>query len=952
MATRMLIDARHQEETRVAVLKGNRIEEFDFESAEHKQIKGNIYLAKVTRVEPSLQAAFVDFGGNRHGFLAFSEIHPDYYQIPQSDREALLAEEAEAAAEEARLRDEEEDEGVAPGDEYDAEDESAGQLAEEIAEDGLEEVDGDETDKVSTIEDGASDDDDADDDDDDDDNGDDDNGDDENGSGDGQSDRGRSRRGRGRRRQGKGRKGEPSGKGSRSRVKQVDEVRAKRMALRRRYKIQDVIQRRQVLLVQVVKEERGNKGAALTTYLSLAGRYTVLMPNSSHGGGISRKISSTSDRKRLKQVVSDLSLPKTMGLIVRTAGLSRTKTEIKRDFDYLARLWDTIRKTTLASTAPALIHSDSDLIKRAIRDIYNREIEEVVVEGEEGYKSAKAFMKMLMPSHARRVKAYSDPVPLFQRYGAEDQLRAMYDPMVQLKSGGYLIINPTEALVSIDINSGRSTKEHGIEQTALHTNLEAAREIARQLRLRDMAGLVVIDFIDMEYNSNTRKVEKAMKDALRNDRARIQVGRISSFGLMEMSRQRLRTGVLEATTRECPHCDGTGLVRTASSAGLSALRLIEDEAAKGKGTTIRLAASTEAAIYLLNEKRHELVEIEQRYGVTVEVAPEGEDEGAKMSVSSHGPRPAEAPRFDPIIDEDDDEEEEDLPEEEASNVDEDDDNGQSRKKRRRRRGGRGRNKKRQENRDENSDGDSDDDGGADDSDDDDSDNESDTSGGETGDGKSKRRRRRGGRGRRRKSGDDMSGNDASSNDASGDDSRSDEVPAENLEEVSQQVKDDMSVVAGPDGAPETAEAMADSAADTGPDTGPDSGAEDGADKAPEKPKRKRAPRKKKVEEDAPAAEAQAEAAADEAPAKEEKPKRKRAPRKKKVEEDSPAAADTPAAEESPAPAKAEPEPRPEAQPEAQAEAGEEAPDAGNESAQGDEDTGPKKRGWWQRTFGE
>ncbi|MEC7534919.1 MAG: Rne/Rng family ribonuclease, partial [Pseudomonadota bacterium] len=483
---------------------------------DHKQIKGNIYLAKVTRVEPSLQAAFVDFGGNRHGFLAFSEIHPDYYQIPKEDREALLEAEAEAAEEEARLRDEEEDRGEMPGDEYDADDESSEALAEDLAEDGLEEVDTSDKDDVATIEEGQLDRDDDDDDDSDDDA--------ENGDGDEKSrGRGRGKRGRGRR-QGKGR----------ARTKEVDEARAKRMALRRRYKIQDVIQRRQVLLVQVVKEERGNKGAALTTYLSLAGRYTVLMPNSSHGGGISRKISSASDRKRLKQVVSDLSLPRTMGLIVRTAGLSRTKPEIKRDFDYLARLWDEIRERTLSSSAPALIHSDSDLIKRAIRDIYNREIEEVVVEGEDGYKSAKQFMKLLMPSHARRVKQYSDPVPLFQRYGAEDQLKAMYDPVVQLKSGGYLVINPTEALVSIDINSGRSTKEHNIEQTALHTNLEAAREIARQLRLRDMAGLVVIDFIDQEHHSNTRKVEKAMKEALKNDRARIQVGRISSFGLMEM----------------------------------------------------------------------------------------------------------------------------------------------------------------------------------------------------------------------------------------------------------------------------------------------------------------------------------------------------------------------------------------------------------------------------------
>ncbi|MFN7158395.1 MAG: ribonuclease E/G, partial [Erythrobacter cryptus] len=683
MATRMLIDARHPEETRVAVLQGNRIEEFDFESAEHKQIKGNIYLAKVTRVEPSLQAAFVDFGGNRHGFLAFSEIHPDYYQIPKADREALLAADAEAAAEEERLRAEEEAEGIAPGAEYDAADDSGEALAEDLAENGVEEVDTSDKDEVATLEDGVSDEDET----------------AEESEAEGaESDEGdeQPRARRGRRRQGKG--GEKASEKSRSRAKLVDELRARRLELRRRYKIQDVIQRRQVLLVQVVKEERGNKGAALTTYLSLAGRYTVLMPNSTSGGGISRKISSAADRKRLKEMVADLKLPKTMGLIVRTAGMSRTKPEIKRDFDYLARLWDEIREKTLASTAPALIHSDSDLIKRAIRDIYHRDIEEVVVEGEEGYKSAKAFMKLLMPSHARRVKAYSDPVPLFQRYGAEDQLRAMYDPMVQLKSGGYIIINPTEALVSIDINSGRSTKEHNIEQTALNTNLEAAKEIARQLRLRDMAGLIVIDFIDMEYPSNVRKVEKAMKEALKNDRARIQVGRISSFGLMEMSRQRLRTGVLEATTRPCPHCDGTGLVRTASSAGLSALRLIEDEAAKGKGTRIRLAASTEAAIYLLNEKRADLIEIEQRYGVSVEVVPEGEQEGAKMSITSLGPRPLQAPKFAPIIDEDDDElsEEEDEAAEEAADASaarqDDEDGGGRKKKRRRRRGGRGRNR--------------------------------------------------------------------------------------------------------------------------------------------------------------------------------------------------------------------------------------------------------------------
>ena len=580
MTMRMLIDARHQEETRVAVIKGNRIEEFDFESAEHKQLKGNIYLAKVTRVEPSLQAAFVDYGGNRHGFLAFSEIHPDYYQIPKEDREALLREEAEHAAEEARLRaaemDREDDGGVIEVDEE--------PMSAESDEEGADEA------PPAPPEDA------------------------ENGS-------------------------EESA---------AESLRRKRQNLRRRYKIQDVIRRRQVLLVQVVKEERGNKGAALTTYLSLAGRYCVLMPNTTHGGGISRKISNGSDRKRLKQIMSDLELPASMGLIVRTAGLSRTKTEIKRDFDYLARLWDEIREKTLESSAPALVYQDSDLIKRAIRDIYNRDIDEVIVEGGDGYRDARNFMKLLMPSHVRRVKEYADPVPLFQRYGAEDQLSAMYQPVVQLKSGGYVVINPTEALVSIDINSGRSTREHNIEQTAFATNIEAAHEIARQLRLRDMAGLVVIDFIDMESNGHIRKVEKAMKEALKNDRARIQVGRISSFGLMEMSRQRLRTGVLEASTRPCPHCEGTGLMRTASSAGLSALRMLEDEAARGRGSRLVLRAGREAAIYLLNRKRAEISDVEQRYGVLIEVLIEESFEGAKMTVESFGPPPAARPRRGPV----------------------------------------------------------------------------------------------------------------------------------------------------------------------------------------------------------------------------------------------------------------------------------------------------------------
>ncbi|MBT8430969.1 MAG: Rne/Rng family ribonuclease [Altererythrobacter sp.] len=890
MATRMLIDARHHEETRVAVVKNNRIEEFDFESAEHKQIKGNIYLAKVTRVEPSLQAAFVDFGGNRHGFLAFSEIHPDYYQIPQADREALLAEEAEAAEEEARLRAEEEDRGEMPGDEYDAEDEESGEaLAEDLAEDGVEEIDTSEKDKVSTIEEGHVDNDDDEDDSDEEDDGSEDEESDEDNDGD--DDKRDSRRGRGRR----GRRRQGKGKGK-SRAKEVDEVRARRQALRRRYKIQDVIQRRQVLLVQVVKEERGNKGAALTSYLSLAGRYTVLMPNSSHGGGISRKINSSSDRKRLKQVIADLKLPKTMGLIVRTAGLSRTKTEIKRDFDYLARLWDEIRQKTLSSTAPALIHSDSDLIKRAIRDIYNREIEEVVVEGEDGYKLAKQFMKLLMPSHARRVKAYSDPVPLFQRYGAEDQLRAMYDPVVQLKSGGYLVINPTEALVSIDINSGRSTKQHGIEQTAVATNVEAAREIARQLRLRDMAGLVVIDFIDMEYNSNVRKVERAMKDALKNDRARIQVGRISGFGLMEMSRQRLRTGVLEATTRECPHCDGTGLVRTASSAGLSALRLIEDEAAKGKGTIIRLAASTEAAIYLLNSKRDDLVEIEQRYGVNVEVVPEGEDEGAKMAVASAGPRPTERPKFEPIVDDDDDD---DLPEEDFG--EDEDDDGASKKKRRRRRGGRGRNKKR---RDDQVDGE----GG------DDETEKSETETDDDGEEKPKKRRRRGGRGRRGKG-------------KPGDEGATDNEVAE--------------------AATETETDSADNAA---------SDAETTEEKPAEKPKRKRAPRKKKADAEAVAeGESSEPSEAVEAIAEEVKPKKKRAPRKKKADAETATADVAPSTDEAPA---EEEKPKRKRAPRKTKAASENAETKTAETEKPDNaadgaDNGNKtKRGWWQRTFGE
>ncbi len=904
MTLRMMIDARHREETRVAVVKGNRIEEFDFESAEHKQLKGNIYLAKVTRVEPSLQAAFVDYGGNRHGFLAFSEIHPDYYQIPKEDREALLREEREHAAEEAALRADEDDEAALSGD---VEDIDVPHDHDEVHHD---DEDGE----------GAE-------------------GADEAG---GEKPRANNRR---------------KGGGDEA----ADELRRKRMALRRRYKIQDVIRRRQVLLVQVVKEERGNKGAALTTYLSLAGRYCVLMPNTSHGGGISRKISNAADRKRLKSIIAEMKLPSTMGCIVRTAGLARTKPEIRRDFDYLARLWDEIRENTLKAAAPALIHNDSDLIKRAIRDIYNKDIEEVIVEGEEGYRAAKDFMKLLMPSHARRVKPYADTTSLFQRFGIEDQLAAMYNPVVQLKSGGYLVINPTEALVSIDINSGRSTREHGIEQTAVATNLEAAREIARQLRLRDMAGLVVIDFIDMEVNSNVRKVEKAMKDALKDDRARIQVGRISGFGLMEMSRQRLRTGVLEASTRECPHCEGTGLVRTASSAGLSALRMLEEEAARGRGTFITLRASTEAAFYVLNNKRRELDEIENRYGVSIQILPDGEVEGARMSVDVAGPKPDRVVTFAPIVeDEDDDfiEEEDELEEAEAEadeseeraprqpreprepRAGEEGEGGRRRRRRRRRRGGR---------RDEEgAEGEarSEEDGeaaeasdAAEDEADADRGDEAPAAEGSEEQAEQRRRGRRGRRGGRRRRGEAGEGTEAGTEGQAPQDETLDDTPA------------NADVAVAPDA----------------PDAAPVS------DEEPA-PKTRRRPRARKVaveaEGESIVADAEPAASAPEPEVTEEAPKPKRT-RKKKA--DAEAAPEAPAAEEAPgAETSEEPAPKPKrarrkaatasaepavesdgidapASAEPKAEAAE--PVAADADGAEEESDGSPRRGWWQRTFG-
>ncbi len=880
MTTRMLIDARHREETRVAVTKGNRIEEFDFESAEHKQLKGNIYLAKVTRVEPSLQAAFVEYGGNRHGFLAFSEIHPDYYQIPKEDREALLREEAEHAAEAAMRAEEDLDElegDVADVEDHDDEngDAPAPVTIGEEAEEGEEGSEGESGDGEQAPEEGK----------------------DERGD--------RRRRGRDGRKGGRGR-----GRGRRG----DDEDGESRMSLRRRYKIQDVIRRRQVMLVQVVKEERGNKGAALTTYLSLAGRYCVLMPNTMHGGGISRKISNGADRRKLKAMIDELNLPPTMGCIVRTAGMSRTKTEIKRDFDYLARLWDEIREKTLQSSAPALIHSDSDLVKRAIRDIYHKDIEEVLVEGDEGYKAAKQFMKLLMPSHARRVKQYADPVSLYQRYGVEDQLAGMLNPVVQLKSGGYLVINPTEALVSIDINSGRSTREHNIEQTALNTNLEAAHEIARQLRLRDMAGLIVIDFIDMDHGSNVRKVERAMKEALKNDRARIQIGRISGFGLMEMSRQRLRTGVLEASTRPCPHCEGTGLVRTASSAGLSALRLIEEEAARGKGSKITLRASQEATFYLLNEKRRELREIEELYGVSVEILPDGETEGARMAVEVGGPPPTARRSFAPIEVIEDDEDEDIVDEDDGEDAAEDEERPARRE------------------RDE-SEGD--------------------------GEGRKRRRRRRRGRRGRR----DEEGTEAVESEA---------AESETAESDGRSIPDDASPTE--DIAPAEVEAPAEGAAETEVEAKPKRRRGGRGRKA--KTDETETDSVTDVAAEAPAEAESAEVAAEvaaEAPVPAEKPKRKRAPRKTKTAEAEPAAEPV-AAPEAEAPAEdvpateaveAEPAAKPvrkrasrtkkaaaaEAAPEAESLEGATAVAADEAPAAEETTEGEPRRGWWQRTFG-
>ena len=514
MTKRLLIDARQSEETRVVLLSGTRIEDFDYETENRKQLKGNVYLARVTRVEPSLQAAFVEYGGNRQGFLAFSEIHPDYYRIPIEDREALMA--AERASNDAEDGDEDSD-------------------------DAPETVGGEDADE--------------------------------------------------------------------------EDIRPKRQV--RKYKIQEVISRKQIMLVQVVKEERGNKGAALTTYLSLAGRYCVLMPNSTRRGGVSRKITNAADRKRLKTIVGGLDVQDGTAVIVRTAGAKRTKPEISRDYAYLSKLWDEIRTKTLESQAPSLIHEEGDLVKRSIRDLYTSEVDEVLVEGDEAYKEARSQMKMLIPSHVKRVQKYDDPLPIFQRYQVEQQMDTIHSPQVTLKSGGYLVINQTEALVAIDVNSGRSTRERNIEETALKTNLEAADELARQLRLRDLSGLIVVDFIDMEENRNQQAVERRMKDAMRNDRARIQIGSISHFGLLEMSRQRLRISFNESITSVCPHCQGTGRIRSVETAALQMLRVIEEEAMKGAMDELHISMNRDVALYILNHKRDAISTLEERFGLHI-----------------------------------------------------------------------------------------------------------------------------------------------------------------------------------------------------------------------------------------------------------------------------------------------------------------------------------------------
>lgn len=751
MSSKMLIDASHPEETRVVVTRGNRIEEFDLEAQDRKQLRGNIYLARVTRVEPSLQAAFVEYGGNRQGFLAFSEIHPDYYQIPVADREALLEEEArEAAAAEAEDEEEitakghidhDDDHGSDDGDHGDDNHGDDGQdddnddaeasddqgkrkprrarrrrnnrqddenetIAAHVADEKISEpapqafdippvelvgFDEEETEALADAV-AAS----------------------------GKEakkhdnsrrrnrNRGRGRGGRNNRSRGRGGRNTREGADDHDEGVEavgtsedaLDEVAPRRRSNRRNYKIQEVIKRRQVLLVQVVKEERGNKGAAMTTYMSLAGRYSVLMPNTARGGGISRKISNVSDRKRLKSIVEQLDVPKGMGVILRTAGANREMQEIQRDYEYLMRMWDNVRDLTMTSTAPCLVYEEGNLIKRSIRDLYNKEISQISVSGDRGFKQARDFMRMLMPSQERIVRQYNGDVPILSQHGIATQLDRMLHPSVTLKSGGYIIINQTEALVSIDVNSGRSTREHSIEDTAIQTNLEAAEEIARQLKLRDLAGLIVIDFIDMEEKRNNRAVEKKVKDCLKNDRARIQVGRISSFGLMEMSRQRMRSSVLESAMQTCPHCEGIGLVRSHASFALHVVRAIEEHLLKDARFNVTVKANGHDALHILNHQRKAIGLLEAEYGISILVVADSGigtqeftiEKGelaentallAERSAARAAARAAE-PDDDIVVEETQESASEDAV---ASDQDEQEDGNKKRRRRRRKRGG-------------------------------------------------------------------------------------------------------------------------------------------------------------------------------------------------------------------------------------------------------------------------
>jgi ribonuclease E len=762
MTKKMLIDAAHPEEVRVALLSQGKIEDFDFESAAKRPLRGNIFLARVTRVEPSLQAAFVDYGGNRHGFLAFSEIHPDYYQIPISDRQLLQEAEQEVVELAAELelvqRGDEDDDDNGRGDDEDdgqdvaaiAEDEAGDQQTAEAASsdseagDGEDDAEGADLSGAETNDTEASDapskeeeeeeedvkndadDDDADKSDSDateaaeeDDNspdlaaaedgetedsaeqedtvaeassaedGDDaedaadtegDNAEDDNAE-DGNVEDGADAKSAG-----------ASARKARAQLfERYKDAKRKRSNLLRNYKIQEVIKRRQILLIQVVKEERGNKGAALTTYMSLAGRYCVLMPNTARGGGISRKIAHVSDRRRLRRVVDSLDVPQGMGLIIRTAGSKRTKVEIKRDYDYLLRLWENIRTLTLKSVAPCMVYEEANLIKRAIRDLYDKDISSVLIEGEDGYREAKDFMKMLMPSHAKNVQPHKDAAPIFLRYGIEEQLDGMYQPTVRLKSGGYIVIHQTEALIAIDVNSGRSTRERNIEQTALKTNVEAAAEAARQFRLRDLAGLIVIDFIDMDEPKNNRKVEKALKEAMKTDRARVQVGRISSFGLLELSRQRRRSGIVDGTTQTCPTCAGAGAIRSNEIAALRILRAIEGEAISGKVGRITLRASLDVSLHILNHNRDWVKRIEDANGVAIEILADPDKAGDAHDLEKSGV-PSERKTEKTFIRADQNEPVE-VVEEVVEPIDDEteekrDTNG--RKRSRRRRGGRGR----------------------------------------------------------------------------------------------------------------------------------------------------------------------------------------------------------------------------------------------------------------------